>query len=134
MYTKEQQLYKNKVKKKSTFGKKKYRIRKKSLKKVITKEELDYLKWLQTKTDAVCFVCGKRDPGDDIEWHHVKYKSTDKKNHFRLIPLCGAKHHRLGFLSPHANPKVWRETFTLKQQIDYAKSIYEDYKKEKGLK
>ena len=65
--------------------------------------------WLQGRENSVCFVCGKRNFNDDLEWHHVKKSSSDEKNHFRLIPLCGSKHHRNGDLSPHGNAKRWRE-------------------------
>jgi 5-methylcytosine-specific restriction endonuclease McrA len=121
------QLKKNKVKKQSKFCKKKSFIKKKSVKKILTKEEREYLLWLQTREHTVCFVCGKRNLSDDIEWHHVKERSSDKKNHFRLIPLCGSKHHRHGELSPHANPSRWRETFSMELQLKYAAGIYEEY-------
>jgi len=82
-----------------------------------------YLQWLQER-DTTCFVCGKQ---NGIEWHHVKRDSTDKKNHKRLIPLCGVEHHRLGDLSPHGNPKKWRETFSMDFQNEYADEIYEEF-------
>lgn len=91
----------------------------------LTVEERDFLDYLPT-TDYVCFVCGQR---NGIEWHHVKEFSTDKKNHFRLIPLCGVEHHRLGtVLSAHGTPKKWRETFSMELQNSFADKIYEKYK------
>ena len=94
-------------------------------KKKITNEDKDYLQWLQEQNFA-CFVCGKR---NKIEFHHIKEHSTDRKNHKRLIPLCGAEHHRCGELSPHGNPKRWRETFSMELQNDFADEIYAEYTK-----
>jgi len=96
-------------------------------KKKITDEDKDYLEWLQHQ-NYKCFVCGKQ---NGIEWHHVKLHSTDKKNHKRLIPLCGNEHHRLGELSPHGNPKKWRETFSMELQNEFADEIYQEYIKAK---
>ena len=117
-----------KEKPKSTFGvkkpfKSKNRNRKGS--KNITNQDKAYLKWLQSY-NCGCFVCGGF---DCIEWHHVKEFSSDKKNHKRLIPLCGIEHHRLGSeLSAHGTPKKWRETFSMKKQNDFADNIYSFYK------
>ena len=127
MYSKQEQLKKDKAKKVSTFGKKKSCLKKKSKKSLLTKEEQDYLTWLQGRENSVCFVCGKRNFNDDLEWHHVKNSSSDKKNHFRLIPLCGHLHHRNGDLSPHGNAKRWRETFSLVVQLSYAAEIHLEY-------
>lgn len=132
MYSKQDQLKKDKVKKVSTFGKKKSCLKKKSKKSLLTKEEQDYLTWLQGRENSVCFVCGKRDFNDDLEWHHVKQSSSDKKNHFRLIPLCGHLHHRNGDLSPHGNAKNWKSTFSLEVQLIYAAEIYLEYINSKG--
>ena len=127
MYSKQDQLKKDKVKKVSTFGNKKSCLKKKSKKSLLTKEEQDYLTWLQGRENSVCFVCGKRNFNDDLEWHHVKQSSSDKKNHFRLIPLCGHLHHRNGDLSPHGSPKNFRNTYPLYIQMAYAESIHKEY-------
>lgn len=132
MFSKSEQLKKDKVKNVSTFGKKKSCLKKKSKKSLLTKEEQDYLTWLQSRENSVCFVCGKRNFNDDLEWHHVKNSSSDKKNHFRLIPLCGHLHHRNGDLSPHGNAKRWRETFSLEMQLIYAAEIHLEYLNSKG--
>ena len=132
MYSKQEQLKKDKAKKVSTFGKKKSCLKKKSKKSLLTKEEQDYLTWLQGRENSVCFVCGKRNFNDDLEWHHVKNSSSDKKNHFRLIPLCGSKHHRNGELSPHGGARKFRETFTYEEQLFYAAKIHLEYLKNKG--
>jgi hypothetical protein len=128
LYSKEQQLKKVKEKKVLTFGKKKSYLKKKSKKNLLTKEEQDYLTWLHNRENSVCFVCSKRRLfDDDLEWHHVKNSSSDKKNHFMLIPLCGHLHHRNGDLSPHGNAKRWRETFSLEVQLSYAAEIHLEY-------
>lgn len=132
MFSKQEQLKKDKVKKVSTFGKKNSCLKKKSKKSLLTKDEQDYLTWLQVRENSVCFVCGKRNFNDDLEWHHVKKSSSDKKNHFRLIPLCGHLHHRNGDLSPHGNAKRWRETFSLEMQLIYAAEIHLEYLNSKG--
>ena len=86
-------------------------------------KDMEYLQWLQEQHYG-CFVCGEQ---GKIEWHHVKRDSTDKKNHKRLIPLCGEEHHRLGELSPHGGPVLFRKTFRIEFQNDYADSIYQAY-------
>jgi len=123
LYSKDQQLKKVKEKKVSNFGKKRSCLKKRSVKNQINKDEKDYLDWLQNQYYG-CFVCGQQ---NGIEWHHVKKFSSDKKNHFRLIPLCGVEHHRLGKLSPHGSPKFWRETYTYEEQLLYAASIHLNY-------
>lgn len=105
MLTKEQQTYKAKKPK-------------------ITKEEKAYLEYLNRNRHTYkCFVCGAM---SNIEFHHVKLKSTDKKNHKRLIPLC-VRHHHGRELSPHGTPKKWRETYTMKEQNEYAENMYYKY-------
>ena len=93
----------------------------------ITKEDKEYLEWLQT-LDVPCFCCGGQ---NSIEWHHVKRDSSDSKNHTLLIPLCGAKCHRLGTeLSAHGTPKKFREVFPIEVQKEAAKKFYAMYKAE----
>lgn len=103
MLTKKQQLYKNKKPK-------------------ITKEEKDYLDWLQNRA-TTCWYCGTP---YNIEWHHIKLKSTDKKDHKRLIPLC-TEHHKGNKISPHGTPTKWREKFTIEEQNRYADRFYKSY-------
>ena len=107
--------------KKATRLKPKYSAKNKKL---FTAEDGLYLEWLQS-TSYHCLVCGG---SNGIEWHHVKRDSADKKNHSRLIPLCGVEHHRLGTkLSAHGTPKKFREAYPVEVQLEVAKSIYEDY-------
>lgn len=86
----------------------------------ITEHERKYLAWLQT-FPASCFICGSI---RNIEYHHVKYKSTDRKDHTKLIPLC-TEHHKGNKLSPHGTPTLWREMITMERQEDMAESIYQ---------
>ena len=87
------------------------------------KSDKKYLEWLQEQSHT-CFVCGQQ---NGIEWHHVKRDSTDRKNHKRLIPLCGVEHHRIGELSPHGNPRLWRQTYSMEEQNSFADYIYKQY-------
>ncbi len=96
-------------------------------KKLITVEDSAYLKWLKSLS-VVCFCCGKQ---NGIEWHHVKQTSSDKKNHKRLIPLCGIICHRLGtVLSAHSTPKKFRAIFSIEKQNAHADEFYKKYEKE----
>lgn len=110
MLTKSQQLSKNRQTKKPNMKNKPK----------ITQHERDYLQWLQT-FQCSCFVCGDI---RNIQFHHVKYKSTDRKNHKLLIPLC-IEHHKGNKLSPHSTPKLWREQISMEKQIDMAEAIYQ---------
>lgn len=103
MLTKKQQLYKNKEPKISTI-------------------EKEYLNWLQEQNHN-CFVCGI---SNNIEMHHVKLKSTDKKNHKRLIPLC-INHHKGSTLSPHGNPSLFRSVYSIDRQNKDADELYNTF-------
>ena len=103
MLTKKQQLYKNKEPKISSI-------------------EKEYLNYLQT-LNARCWLC--KNPFD-VEWHHIKLKSTDKKDHKRLIPLC-KKHHTGNELSPHGTPTKWRETYSIQEQNRWADIYYKEF-------
>lgn len=116
MYDKKQQLYKEKKAKPSMKNKPK-----------ITQHERDYLEWLQLQNHN-CILC---DTKNNIEMHHVKYKSTDKKNHKRLIPLC-AEHHTGKIMSPHGTPVKWRRHVPLELQNKIADEIYKEYLDEKA--
>jgi len=95
--------------------------------KLLTLDDREYLRWLQTSSYD-CFACGK---SNGIEWHHVKEFSSDKKDHKRLIPLCGVECHRLGTeLSAHGTPKKFRGKFSMELQNGFADKIYENYEKE----
>ncbi len=123
MYSKYEQLKKVKEKKVSTFGKKKSCLKKKSVKNQISKDEKDYLDWLQNQSYG-CFVCGQQ---NGIEWHHVKKFSSDKKNHFRLIPLCFMHHRISNELSAHGTPRKFRDLYPLDIQNIFANNIYIAY-------
>ena len=107
-YTKEMQLKQNKSPKVKKVSKNKP-----------TSHEQSYLNWLQEQTHK-CILC---DTAENIEMHHVKLKSTDKKNHKRLIPLCN-QHHKGKVLSPHGTPVKWRQHVPMEAQNKIADELY----------
>lgn len=113
MYSKEQQLKWNKSNRKPKTKKSK-----------ASNDEIAFLNWAKDKKFG-CFVCG----GRNTELHHIKLKSTDKKNHYHVIPLC-IEHHKGYELSPHGTPTKWREIYTMSQQIEFAECMYGKYKEE----
>jgi len=94
--------------------------------KCVSPGDKEYLNWLDAnRSNYGCFVCGRTFCN---EWHHVKLNSSDKKDHTKLIALCGEEHHRLGqTLSAHGTPKKWRETYSMELQLEVADKIYQDY-------
>lgn len=113
--SKEQQLKKNRINKKPSMKNKSK----------INQWDKEYLDWLNDNRDMfTCLVCGT---SKAIEFHHVKNKSTDKKDHTRLIPLC-MEHHRYSDLSPHGGANKFRETYPLEMQLKFAKAIHKNYK------
>ena len=128
MYSKEMQLKHNKKPKdnlkfglrrsRGSFGKKSYKWNNKGRQRITTDKELSYIQWSKSQ-EMSCFVCGRF--ADDR--HHVKFKSTDKKNHKRLLPLC-REHHTGSELSPHGTPRLWREFFPMAVQNDFADKLY----------
>jgi hypothetical protein len=127
--SKEQQLKSNRLKPKkvSTFGKcpMKGRIKKTAVKNRATTDELEYLTWFSIK-DLECFACGTL---KGVKGHHIKENSCDKKQHFKILPLCEI-HHTGTELSPHGTPKKFRQTYPMKVQNDYADKIRVKYLKE----
>lgn len=116
-----------KPKKESTFGvKKPFKGKSKNRKgnTSITKEDLDYLNWLDRhRSGFTCLVCGF----GRVEFHHVKRDSTDRKNHKRLIPLCQNHHTLSDKLSAHGTPRKWRQTYSMEFQNQLADRIYNNY-------
>ena len=109
-----------------TFGKAKkpYKGKNRNRKGSVSDSDKSFLSWLQSSSYG-CMVCGRH---DGIEWHHVKLNSCSKKDHTKLIPLCGIEHHRVGtVLSAHGTPKKFRETYSIEYQEDYALSIFNEY-------
>lgn len=111
----------------STFGKKPYKGKSKNRKgnTKITNEDLNYLNWLNEKRHIFkCIVCESK----NVEFHHVKRDSTDKKNHKRLIPLC-QKHHTISAeFSAHGTPVKFRKKYSMVYQYSLADGIYSAYK------
>lgn len=116
-FTKEMQLSKKRTNKKPSMKNKKR----------ITDEEKDFLEWLKNQ-QLNCFVCGTK---NGIELHHVKESSSCRKNHKRVIPLCGVEHHRLGKYAVHVNKKWFFEKYPIKMQEEFADSLYQDFKRRK---
>ena len=106
MLSKKDQLYKNKAPK-------------------ITQHERSYLEWLQ-HLYVGCFHCGGHNM---IEWHHIKERSTDKKNHTALLPLCKECHTGNKF-SPHGTPRKWREVYPIEVQNIAGSIIYGKFQDE----
>lgn len=131
MFTKEQQLKTNKAKKekssfgnkpsKGSFGKKAYKWNNKGYKRQTTDEELSYIKWLR-KQSLQCLICGC----NEIELHHIKKSSTDKKNHKRLLPLC-REHHTGSKISPHGAKKLFFERYPYESQCIIADNLYKKF-------
>ena len=89
----------------------------------ISQEDRDYLEYLQTQSFN-CFVCGT---GSNIEMHHIKEHSNNKKNHKELIPLC-VMHHRLSNeLSAHGTATKFKKLYPMEVQRVQAKEIYLEY-------
>jgi len=115
--TKEQQLKHNKKPKASMKNKPK-----------ITNEDKEYLQWLQELYYPRCYVCYTQ---ANIEFHHVKKHSSDRKNHKLLIPLCLEHHRNSKELSAHRTPKKFRELYPIEEQKEKANKIYKEYINEK---
>jgi len=88
----------------------------------ITKEEKTYLDWFAHQSLG-CIVCGSHFM---IEGHHVKERSTDRKNHFQLIPLC-AEHHTGNKISPHGAKRAFFNMFPIEAQRTIAFVIYNKF-------
>ena len=92
-------------------------------------KDQQYLQWVHASNPS-CYSCGKPYHPMVTELHHTKLYSSDKKNDYLVIPLCGETCHRNGDLSPHGNPKKWRETYPIEMQIEHAKKLYQEYLEE----
>lgn len=113
-YTKAMQLMKNRLKPKVS----------QKNKPKITQDEKEYLNWLdQMRGSIPCVICNTF---KNIEYHHVKNRSTDKKDHKRLIALC-MDHHRYNKLSPHNGPRLFRSTYPVEVQNKIADELYQRY-------
>ena len=95
-------------------------------KKTITQDDKDYLEWFSNQ-DIPCFVCGTY---ENVEGHHIKESSSDKKVHTEILPLC-MYHHRLGqILSAHGTPKKFREDYPMETQRGFANEQFNRYLRE----
>ena len=120
MYSKSEQLKNNKVKvKKKTMFEKKHKMKHK---RVATDEDLVYFQWLRSEV-RYCIVCNS----PDVEYHHIKKCSNDKKDHSRLICLCKEHHTNSKTMSAHGNKKEFIKLFPLKSQEVLAKRMYDKF-------
>ena len=77
------------------------------------KTEREYLEKVQELGCIACIKLGYYDTPAEI--HHVR-KFGEKRNHFRVIPLC-PHHHRTSKESHHLNPKWFKETFGTQEDL-----------------
>ena len=127
--TKESQLFKDKkVNEKVGFGKRpskgsfgKKRISFKP-KRITNDDELAYLNWAKEQ-DLRCMVCGSM----SFELHHLKQASSDKKVHYKVMPLC-REHHTGNKFSIHGTKKDFFEVYTWESQNIIADKLYKKYK------
>lgn len=92
-------------------------------KKGISEMEKTYLNWFVNQSMS-CIVCGTHSM---VQGHHVKERSTDRKNHFQMIPLC-SEHHTGNKISPHGAKKAFFELFPIEAQRKIADRILEAFK------
>jgi hypothetical protein len=90
--------------------------------KEISKEDKAYLEWF-ANTNLACIVCNTL---NGVQGHHIKERSTDKKNHKQMLPLC-LEHHTGNKISPHGAKKQFFEMFPIEAQIIIGNLIYEQY-------
>lgn len=106
MFSKKQQLYKNKEPKISSI-------------------EKEYLNWLQEQNHN-CFVCGI---SSNIEMHHItdiNRLSGKRRVHSRLVPLCIACH-RIGKSAIHVLSKeyYYKNIKSLDELVQESKRLYQ---------
>jgi len=97
-------------------------------KRIATDKDLGYLEWFSLQS-IKCFNCNCVAE----EAHHIKGHSYDSKDHKSLLPLCCNCHKYSTTLSVHGTPVKWRERYTIEEQLDYAREIYQQYLKEMNL-
>lgn len=85
----------------------------------IEREYLDYFA-LSIKP---CFVC---ETIENVQGHHVKEHSTDRKDHTKLLPLC-EEHHTGTTFSPHGTPRSWREAYSIEFQREVAEMHFDEF-------
>ena len=77
------------------------------------KTEREYLEKVQELGCIACIKLGYYDTPAEI--HHVR-KFGEKRNHFRVIPLC-PHHHRTSKESYHLNPLWFSDKFGTQQEL-----------------
>lgn len=111
-YPKERQLWKKPRKGRKKKGEtiKGRRVPSASVRGKITKEQ--YNQALQ-KHGAFCFICGTT---ENLEAHHVLFKSAGGRGQWRNIRFLCAEHHR-GKYSPHQNEQLRKELEKLHEKL-----------------
>lgn len=133
MFTKEDQLKKNKIKKVSTFGKKRSSLKKRSIKVIKEKSDFsnDYYKYLHNSNQK-CVVCGgncdaihhltdiKRIPGKRREWN-------------RVVTLCNNHHDNYSNESIHvlSREDFYDKIMSLDDLLKNSKLLYLEYLRSK---
>jgi hypothetical protein len=119
MFTKEQQLKKNRIKEtsKGSFGKPKSK----------SKEVKDYFH----SSDKKCVVCG----ASNIELHHLTDISRingKRRCDFRIVILC-VEHHRTGKDAIHRLSKYdfYTNVLSFEKLIKHSKEIHNEFKENK---
>lgn len=131
MYTKAEQLKKTKNKKISSFGTKKYTIKKKINRTPEREEEKSFLSWLHNSNQR-CVICGN----NKIEVHHItdikRIKDEPRRRWNRVVCLC-VDHHRIGKEAIHVLSKdiFYENVMSFYELILKSENIYTQYLKEK---
>ena len=135
MYTKDEQLKKNRVspKTKSTFGKKNYPWNNKGTQKTKVKKtdviDETYLKWLATQPCIITGNTAQRGTGaNNIHIHHI-YSRNKGRNDYKAIPLMGYVH-SWGDMCYHSNTKddfIKKHKLMINDIIEYFEDCAENF-------
>lgn len=135
MYSKKEQLKKNKKENVSTFGKKKSCLKKKSKKVSLEKVELsnDYYEYLHNSNQR-CVVCGDV----SIEIHHItdiKRIPGKRREWNRVVTLC-PNHHKNGKDGIHilSKDEFYSRVMSFEKLMENSNRLYQEYLEFKGLK
>lgn len=132
--TKQEQLEWNKVKKVSTFGKKKSCLKKKSKKVTLEKVELsnDYYNYLHNSNQK-CVICGCI----SIEIHHITDIKTlpnePRRVWNRVVTLCPA-HHKNSKDAIHilSKKEFYSRVMSFEKLMENSDRLYKEYLEFKG--
>lgn len=129
MYSKEEQLKHNKVKKQSTFGKKRSRVKPRSDKmKKVKLESNPYNSFLHN-SGQVCCVCGC----PDIVVHHPtdlkRLKGLPRRDWKRAITLCNKHHDNYSKVSIHvmSHEEFYEKVMSFETIMFHCDRLYKEY-------